>query len=137
MGLGSTYPSDDVIALRYGNYYDWDPNAHAPLPFVYMVAQENAPEETWGQEAVFFHNPNATHPIVKGLFSAVSEASIDGSGVYSVKSNKEFFPFMSMTSFFTGDRRIEEAISMGNFWWEVLQMAYQASSQREGNPMWS
>lgn len=137
IALAGPYATNDVLALRYGNYYDWDPNAHAPLPFVYIIGSDNAPEETWGQEAVFFHNPNALMPIAEGLFDNVSEASVDPKGAYSVKSNKDFFPFMSMTSFFAGHKRIEEANSAGDFWYQVLTNAYKVASRKVGNPLWT
>lgn len=135
MALAEGYAKDEVVGLRYGNCYDPDPNAISGLPFVYIIGDPEAPRETWGLEAIFFHNPNALRPIKEGLFDQVSEASyLDG--VYSVKSGNAFFPFMSTTQFFVGEHRWSEANLIGEMMWKVLLQSYSISSSRDNNPLW-
>lgn len=135
MALAGEHATDAVVGLRYGNCYDPDPNAISGLPFAYIIGDPEAPRETWGLEAIFFHNPNTSRPIAEGLFDQVSEASYVDS-VYSVKHNNPFHPFMSATQFFVGQHRWIEANMIGEMMWEALSQAYLISSSKDNNPLW-
>jgi len=63
-------PVFNVRMLRVGWAYDRNPTAMLPAPFAHIVGER---EETWGEEAVLFHNPNARHPVPLGFFGDLVE----------------------------------------------------------------
>ena len=66
----------NVKALRFGLAYSPDPDAVMPEPFWYVVGDRN---ESWEEEAIVFHNPNALHPIPEGFFGdSIEVFSSDG-----------------------------------------------------------
>jgi hypothetical protein len=68
-----------------------------PEPFSYMVGDV---PETWGQEAVVFHNPNALFPISQNFFDPLCQYwLIDNRFHYTVPA---FYPFFSVTQVFCG-----------------------------------
>jgi len=135
MGLQGNHPDKDMTALRWGNRYDYDPNAHAPKPFVHFVGGRRAPRETWGQEAVLFHNPNALNPVPFGLFESVTESVFEEDRpVDYLKS--DFAPFFSMTQFFEGKDHRKSAKKMGKAMWKLLQATNQIQNMKDGNPLW-
>lgn len=93
--------------------------------------------DRWGQEAVLYHNANASHPIPEGLFDGVSEASLDVGGTYKVKPGHPFSQYMSCTNLFLGSARFQEARIVETGTRQVLGASYALSSTREGNPLWS
>lgn len=109
MALAGPYPDDEVSMVRFGNMIDQDPNAHLPLPFAFIVGDDDAPLETWGLEANLFHNPNAKHPIAPGLFETVTDSQCVN-GIYSDRPKSDFTPIMSISHSFRGPghRRVAE-----------------------------
>jgi hypothetical protein len=96
MAITGPYPDDDVSVVRFGNMIDHDPNAHLPLPFAFIVGDEDAPTETWGTGANLFHNPRAKHPVPLGLFETVTDSTyVDG--VYRDRPKAEFMPIASIS----------------------------------------
>lgn len=120
MALAGQFPDHDVTMLRCGSMYDFDPNAHAPLPFAYIVGDPGTPEETWGQEAVLFHNPTAKYPIPVGLFETVTESRVEGD-VHSDTIKSCFSPFMSMSYLIDGPGHRRAAMALGDRVFEVLE----------------
>lgn len=101
MAITGPYPDDDVSVVRFGNMIDHDPNAHLPLPFAFIVGDEDAPIETWGTGANLFHNPRAKHPVPVGLFETVTDSTyVDG--VYRDLPKADFMPIMSISNSIRG-----------------------------------
>lgn len=120
MALAGPFPDPNLSMLRFGSMYDFDPNAHSPLSFAYLVGDEQAPEETWGQEAVLFHNPSAKYPVPRGLFSGVTETVLeDGAPVDYLKGN--FIPYNSMSQLFHGPGHRRAAIASGELAFKILR----------------
>ena len=135
MALSGPFPDKRVTALRFGNMYDFDPNAHAPQPFAYIVGDPGTPRETWGQEAVLYHNPRARFPVPMGLFDTVGEGHIeDGRYVEDMKS--DFVPFFSLTHLIDGHGHRGAAIEIGNMAWKHLVEAYKVQSKTADHPIW-
>ena len=135
IALSGPYPDKRVTALRFGNMYDFDPNAHAPQPFAYIVGDPGAPNETWGQEAVLYHNPRARFPVPMGLFETVGEGHIE-EGRYVEDMKSDFVPFFSLTHLIDGDGHRRAAIEIGNLAWEHLIEAYEVQSKTTDHPIW-
>jgi hypothetical protein len=130
MALAGPYPDPDVTLVRFGSMYDFDPNAHAPLPFVYIVGDAEAPEETWGQEAVLFHNPRAKIPLLKGLFETVSEGQLED-GKYSEIIKEDFIPFMSMSQLNDGSGHRQAAIESGDRVYNIIKETYADHGEKK------
>ncbi len=135
MGLSGPYPDDRVTALRFGNMYDFDPNAHAPQPFAYIVGDPGTPSETWGQEAVLFHNPKAKFPVPMGLFETVGEGHIED-GRYIEEMKSDFVPFFSLTYLIGGRRHRRVAIDIREMVWKHLIEANRIQSKTTDHPVW-
>ncbi|WP_202882877.1 hypothetical protein [Microvirga tunisiensis] len=129
MALAGPYPDPDVTMLRFGSMYDPDPNAHAPLPFAYIVGDPGTPDETWGQEAILFHNPKAKYPIPLDLFETFTEGRIE-SGQYLDIMKGGFVPFMSMSHLIDGRGHRQAAMSFGDAAFEVLERTYARQDAR-------
>jgi len=128
MALAGPYPDPSVTMLRSGTMFDSDPNAHAALPFVYIVGDPGAPDETWGQEAVLFHNPNAKHPVPLGLFSTVTEGCVqDGQYIDQIKG---FSPYSSMSALIDGPGHRARARMLGDQVFSSLEGWYEKASAR-------
>jgi hypothetical protein len=133
MALAGEFPDPDVTMLRLGSMYDFGPNATTPLPFAYIVGDEDAPMETWGQEAVLLHNPSAKYPVPRGLFSGVAETVMEnGAPVDYLKG--DFNPYMSMSHVFGGPGHRRGAISYADHAFEVLRdmLARGTTAMRSG-----
>jgi hypothetical protein len=129
MALAGPYPDAEVTKLRFGATYDFDPNAHAPLPFAYIVGDADAPDETWGQEANLFHNPRARYPIPQGLFDTVADSRcIDGQ--YSDVIKGDFAPIMSMSMLISGVGHRRAALIGAKRVLGVLRESYAQMNQR-------
>lgn len=135
MALAGPYPDGGVTALRFGNMYDFDPNAHAPLPFAFIVGDPGTPHETWGQEAVLYHNPRAKFPIPLGLFDTVGEGHIED-GRYVEEMKSDFVPFFSLTHLIDGRGHRRVAIEIGEMAWKHLVEAYRIQSRTTDHPVW-
>lgn len=129
MALAGPYPDEDVTMLRFGSMFDFDPNAHAPLPFAYIVGDAGAPVETWGQEANLFHNPRARYPIPQGLFDTVTDSQCVG-GQYSDLIKGDFSPIMSMSHIIRGPGHRQGAMKFGDKIFAELEKAYINMNQR-------
>ncbi len=111
MAIKGPYPDDDVSIVRFGNMIDHDPNAHLPLPFAFIVGDEDAPPETWGTGANLFHNPHAKHPVPLGLFETVTDSTyVDG--VYSDSTKADFIPIMSISNSIRGPEHRAAAVRL-------------------------
>src|SRR5690606_36927458 len=108
---------------------------HAPLPFMYIVGDDGAPEETWGQEAVLFHNPYANTPLPLHLFDTVAEGHIEN-GQYVEESKSPFFPYFSLTHMFGGPVHRQKAMAIGEKIWEALEETYQQQLRTHDHPIW-
>lgn len=124
-----TADTESVTNLRFGAMFDLDPNAHAPLPFAYIVGDPGTPIETWGQEANLFHNPKAKHPIPQELFETVTDSQyVDGQ--YSDLIKGDFSPIMSMSMVISGLGHRQAAISHGEKMFAILESAYAEMNKR-------
>lgn len=129
MALAGPYPDEDVTMLRFGSTFDFDPNAHAPLPFAYIVGDPGTPEETWGQEANLFHNPKARHPVPRGLFDTVTDSQyVEGQYSDLIKGN--FSPIMSMSNLINGPGHRRAAMAVGDKIFAELKKTYAEMNQR-------
>jgi hypothetical protein len=129
MALAGPYPDEEVTALRFGAMFDFDPNAHAPLPFSYIVGDPDTPIETWGQEANLFHNPKAKYPIADGLFDTVTDSKyVDGQYCDVIKS--DFSPIMSMSMVISGPGHRRAAIDRGEKIIASFSETYAKMNQR-------
>lgn len=129
MALAGPYPDEDVTMLRFGSMFDIDPNAHAPLPFAYIVGDPGVPEETWGQGANLFHNPKAKYPIPQDLFDSVTNSQcIDGQ--YSDLFKSDFSPIMSLSHLINGPGQRQVAIKLGDKIFADLEKVYAEQSER-------
>lgn len=78
--------------LRYGFRWDPTPTAIAPHPFAYVVGDR---EETWGEEVIMFHNPDAAIPLSRSFFPNVVQYWAEGYRL--LFEGTDFFPFLSKT----------------------------------------
>tara|TARA_B100000678_G_scaffold210595_2_gene178154 strand:+ start:637 stop:1830 length:1194 start_codon:yes stop_codon:yes gene_type:complete len=129
------YPDSNATVLRYGQMYDFDPNAHVPLPFMYIVGDPDTPKEDWGQSAILFHNPNAKSPVPFGLFQSVSEGRIENEQFVAHLKSK-FDPVHSMSKLFFNEGHRAAAIHEGNRIWPVLVAAYHQQNKKDNHPVW-
>lgn len=129
MALAGAFPDGDVTMLRYGTMYDEDPNAHAALPFAYIVGDEGTPEETWGQEAVLLHNPSAINPVPRGLFEGLTESVLED-GTYADYAKSSFLPYMSISHLIDGPGHRRAAMTFGERAFEVLSEMYDVQRQK-------
>lgn len=131
VALAGVYPDENMTVLRFGTMNDPDPNAHQPLPFAYIVGDPGTPEETWGQEAMLIHNPNALHPVPAGLFETVTETALEnGRPVDTIKSG--FLPYMSMSNVFAGPGHRAVAMDFGDRAYETLVRLFAANDPKHG-----
>ena len=102
MGFQGKYGTPSLRMLRWGLKYRHDPNASLPEPFVYEVGNPTEGLETWSEGTVYFHNPNALHPLPIGWLGASDdECLVDGRVESAMKG--EFHPYMSNMAIFAGD----------------------------------
>ncbi len=127
MSLAGPYPDEDVTMVRCGCMIDLDPNAHAPLPFVYIVGERGAPVETWGQEANLFHNPKAKHPIPVDLFDTVTNSQVVN-GQYIDRFKDDFKPIMSMSNLINGPGHRRTAETIAGRLFASLEQIYPSKS---------
>lgn len=96
-GLGSP---EELVIVRRGTCFDYDPNASKPAIFEYVVGQDGAPYESFGQVLNVLHNPNAKVPLPEGAFPDVAEHRLEGGRLST--SCAGFHPFASITEIYTG-----------------------------------
>lgn len=125
MALAGLYPDANVTMVRFGSMFDPDPDAFAPVPFVYLVGDPDAPDETWGQEAVLFHNPRALHPVPVGLFESIAEGSREDDG-YADLLKGPFVPYSSTSATFHGPGHRRAAMTVGEAQYAGLLRLHEA-----------
>ena len=94
MGQQDFYHNYRIKLIRFGDYYNPDPNAVTPLPFVYEVGDPDC-FEWWGQGLEMFHNPQAIHPVDRSLFPDITHHSFKNGFIYTQPTF--FHPIASMT----------------------------------------
>jgi hypothetical protein len=67
MGYQAGYHRGNGSMIRRGVAFNHDRNSAVPQEFLYDLDFPPV-EETWGQGLVFFHNPNALHPLPRHFF---------------------------------------------------------------------
>jgi hypothetical protein len=135
MAIEGPYRDDDVAVFRAGTEMDPDPNAHAPLPFVYHVGT-GGHLESWGEGVVLFHNPNAAHPLPLDLMKNVCNAYIDADGRYvETTSIHSAHPYMSMTFGGHGAREIQAAERSAALYYETVAATVERI-ERTRSPDW-
>lgn len=89
-----------IRMLRHGFSYNKESTAVASEPFAYILG--SAPE-TWGQEAIGMHNPNAIHPLPGAFFEPLCQQWFVGNDFrYKILS---FLPIMSRTFIMSGSEK--------------------------------
>lgn len=101
MGQEGDYRSDDVRMIRLGACYRHDPNASMPSGFLYEVGNPDEDSETWSEGTVFFHNPNALHPLPQGWIGASADERLE-EGRPLTEFRQPFHPYWSNTQMFPG-----------------------------------
>lgn len=102
MGQQGPYRSSLVRIFRLGTCYNYEPNAAEPDLFVYEVGDPAEDPETWSEGTVLIRNPNALHPVPKGLIGAAAETNLE-SGQTVTDFLEVFHPYGSTTVLFPGD----------------------------------
>jgi hypothetical protein len=82
-----------MVIMRCGTVEDQSATAIMPRAFYYLVGDY---DETWNEEAVLMHNPNATHPIPSEFFRSTPQCIPENDRV-SFYESKEYI-FASVTS---------------------------------------
>lgn len=98
MGYQEGYKTDNIKLMRQGTYYNHDPNASMPLPFVHdldEILEERGGKAPWGEGLTIFHNPYAQFPLPFGLFPDACEVNLENG--YIVGYVPKFHPYVSMT----------------------------------------
>lgn len=96
MGKQAGLGSDKITLIRFGTFYNHEPNADKPHFRVYQV-DENS-DETWSEGVVVYHNPNALIPLAPELFDdrvAQSFFNLESKLIHSVMP--DIFPYNSFT----------------------------------------
>jgi hypothetical protein len=102
MGHQGPYRSSKARIFRFGTCYRYDPNAAEPDLFVYEVGDPEEDPETWTEGTVLIRNPNALHPVPRGLIGAASETNLVGDQTVT-DFLEAFHPYWSMTMVFPSD----------------------------------
>ncbi len=105
----------NVHMLRMGLCVDHDLRAIIPEPFAYVVG--DAPE-TWGQEVVVYHNPNAALPVPEDFFGKVTEYWMVNNRLQNLAG--EFCPLVQITktvSITDGDADIDDELRQAGRKW--------------------
>lgn len=125
MAITGPYPDPDVSVVRYGTMYDFDPNAHTPRPFAYVVNGTDVPAETWGQQSVLFHNPGAKHPLPRNIFGTVTEGFMENGG-YTDSFKSDFCPMVSTSFIVTGAGHFQRAVALAEDEFRNLDRIFEA-----------
>jgi hypothetical protein len=109
-------PVPNILMLRTGWAYDFDPTAMLPAPFVYLIGER---EEDWGEEAILFHNPHAKFPVKSGYIAGIAEEFLVNSEVKTFVP--DFHPMGSLTTTMLGNATdmgpaYEKLIKLGDAW---------------------
>lgn len=96
MGKQAGFGSIKNTLIRFGAFYNHEPNADKPNFISYQVNELS--NETWSEGVVIYHNPNALIPLNPELFDErVAQSFFDDEEnlIYSVMP--EIFPYNSFT----------------------------------------
>jgi hypothetical protein len=74
IGFRQGVPNEIHGMLRFGTMAVHDPNASEPNAFHYDVANR---DEAWSEGMVLLHNPNARHPLPKGLLPSLAHYHLE------------------------------------------------------------
>lgn len=80
IGYRQGVPNEIHTMLRFGTMAVHDPNASEPDLFHYDVADR---DEAWSEGMVLLHNPNARHPLPKGLLPGLPHYRVEDGKVVS------------------------------------------------------
>lgn len=72
MGVSAGFDAPGHRYFRVGLRLDPDPNAIHGRPFEEEIVPDRY-SEGWADELQLFHNPNATHPLRKGVFTGITQ----------------------------------------------------------------
>lgn len=72
MGIAAGFRPDGFTYVRRGYRFDPDPRAYRPIPFAETIEGPDYVEH-WSDELQVFHNPKATHPLDRAVFSGVTQ----------------------------------------------------------------
>lgn len=72
MGFMAGCQPEGLAMIRVGTYYNHEPHATEPLPFMYVVGDPSAPLVTWAEGLSMFHNPRAIVPVPHELFPDIA-----------------------------------------------------------------
>ena len=103
MGQQDAYFDPEIVMLRYGTYYDPDPDAAVPQYFRYQVGDPLF-EEWWGQGLEMFHNPIALYPVDRALFPEIAHHRLLPNGMMQT-DGPPFQPVTSVTLNISTSRR--------------------------------
>lgn len=104
-----TWPRD-IALMRYGDCYDYTPNAAHSAPFAYVVGDRpQSQRETFGEGLNLFVNPNATVPISSRVLPGIVTNELLESGLVETTTNGSFVPFWSRTEVYQGEGAPEHA----------------------------
>jgi len=96
MGKQAGLGTDDNTLIRFGSFYNHEPNADKPNLISYQVSEES--NETWSEGVVIYHNPNALIPLNPELFDERVSQSFFGSEDRLIHSAMPLiFPYNSFT----------------------------------------
>ena len=102
MGQQGSYFDSEVTMLRYGTFYDPDPDAAVPMYFRYKVGDPRF-QEWWGQGLEMFHNPSALYPVDPTLFPGIAHHRLLEDGMIQT-GGPSFQPVTSVTLNITRSR---------------------------------
>lgn len=94
MGVLAGFGHDDVVIIRSGTAHLHNPDSPIPRPFQFTVMPGKYKEE-WREGLNLFHNPNALHPVDKGLFPDIAHHEIQPDGML-LSYFPEFAPYASL-----------------------------------------
>jgi hypothetical protein len=101
MGFLAGYRPENLAMIRVGTYYNHEPHATEPLPFMYIVDDPSAPVETWAEGLSMFHNPKALVPVPQELFPGIAHHWLDNQN--RMRSTiPVFHPYGSLTQIVNG-----------------------------------
>ncbi len=96
MGRQAGFGSDKNTLIRFGAFYNHEPNADKPNFTSYQVNELS--NETWSEGVVVYHNPNALIPLNPEFFDErVAQSFFDVKDKLIYSQMPEIFPYNSFT----------------------------------------
>jgi hypothetical protein len=96
LGYEAGYRRGNVMMIRSGTCFDYDPRSAKPVNFVYNLDDLHE-KETWGQSLVTFHNPSAKHPLPRGFFKGSVDVHLEKGIITPYVPGYGLLPFASYT----------------------------------------